>query len=207
MAITNYTELQTAIGNWIDRTNLTARIPEFISLSEAKFNRKFMRFPAPPIQMEAIATGTLSSGTNTISFETDHLQLSKVQLNAATTIILEQMGKEMLERKFPYTTTGTPKAFTINGNQIEVAPKADADYTYEISYLQKIPDLATNTTNWLLTLYPDVYLYGGLLEAAPYLKGADVAVWKGLYDEIIDEIRSASHNARWSGGTLMMRVV
>ena len=39
MAITAYAELQTATANWLDRTDLTARIPEFIELSEANFNR------------------------------------------------------------------------------------------------------------------------------------------------------------------------
>ena len=39
MAISNYSELQTAVANWLDRDDLTARIPEFIALAEARFNR------------------------------------------------------------------------------------------------------------------------------------------------------------------------
>ena len=39
MAISNYAELQTATANWLDRTDLTARIPEFIDLAESTFNR------------------------------------------------------------------------------------------------------------------------------------------------------------------------
>lgn len=34
MAISNYTELQTAVANWLDRDDLSARIPEFIGLCE-----------------------------------------------------------------------------------------------------------------------------------------------------------------------------
>ena len=39
MAISNYAELQTATANWLDRTDLTDRIPEFIDLAESTFNR------------------------------------------------------------------------------------------------------------------------------------------------------------------------
>ena len=39
MAITTYAQLQTAAASWLDRTDLTATIPEFIELAEARFNR------------------------------------------------------------------------------------------------------------------------------------------------------------------------
>ena len=39
MAINTYGTLQTAVANWLDRDDLSARIPEFIALSEAIFNR------------------------------------------------------------------------------------------------------------------------------------------------------------------------
>jgi hypothetical protein len=39
MAITNYTELQAALANWMDR-DLSARAPEFISLAEVVLNSK-----------------------------------------------------------------------------------------------------------------------------------------------------------------------
>ena len=39
MAIGTYDELKTAVANWLDRDDLTDRIPEFISLAEARFNR------------------------------------------------------------------------------------------------------------------------------------------------------------------------
>jgi hypothetical protein len=39
MAISTYAELQTAAANWLGRADLTSRIPEFVALAEAKFNR------------------------------------------------------------------------------------------------------------------------------------------------------------------------
>ena len=39
MAIGTYSELQTAVANWLDRDDLTDRIQEFIALAEARMNR------------------------------------------------------------------------------------------------------------------------------------------------------------------------
>ena len=103
MAISTYAELVTAIGNWSDRTDLAARIPEFIALAEAKFNRKLRLY-----RMEAITTGTLSAATDTISFPADMAALSKVQINSSANYILEQMSKELLIRKYPSAGTGIP---------------------------------------------------------------------------------------------------
>ena len=204
MAISTYAELVTAIVNWSDRTDLAARIPEFIALAEAKFNRKLRLY-----RMEAITTGTLSAATDTISFPADMAALSKVQINSSATYILEQMSKELLIRKYPSSGTGIPSAFAINGNQIEIKPIADGDYTYELTYFQKITALSdTNTTNWLLSLYPDAYLYGALLELSPYLKDTDeTTTWATLYRYVIDEITTSDSRDRYSGGSLRARAM
>ena len=40
MAITTYSELQTAIANFLARDDLTSRIPEYIELAEARMSRE-----------------------------------------------------------------------------------------------------------------------------------------------------------------------
>ena len=57
MAIGTYAELQTAVANWLDRDDLTDRIPEFIALAEAKMNR-VLRISL----MENVSTALLMSG-------------------------------------------------------------------------------------------------------------------------------------------------
>ncbi len=44
MAITTYSELKTALGNWLNRDDLTAVIPDFISLAETDINRKLRHY-------------------------------------------------------------------------------------------------------------------------------------------------------------------
>ena len=40
MAITTYATLQTAIANFLARSDLTAQIPDFITMAEARMNRE-----------------------------------------------------------------------------------------------------------------------------------------------------------------------
>jgi hypothetical protein len=202
VSITNYAELQTAINNWSDRKDLADRNPEFISLAEAKFNRNLRL-----MEMEAIVTGTLSAASTTIAFPSDCLQITKLQINGSVKYTIEQTTKNLLITDYPDPGSGTPAEYAINGNQIEIRPPADSDYTYELSYYQKIPDLATNSTNWLLTLYPDAYLYGCLLEVAPYLKNPEeTAVWSAQYNKVMIQMIKTDKTSRFGAGPIRMRV-
>ena len=83
----------------------------------------------------------------------------------------------------------------------------DSTYAYEIDYYAKLAKLSvSNTTNWLLTMSPDVYLYGSLLQAAPYLQDdARIQVWAGLYQRGIEALNLADERGSMTGGALMAR--
>ena len=66
MAFSNYTELQTSVADWLDRDDLTARIPDFITLAEARFNR-LLRIRS----METEAEQVTVAGTRSYSLPTD----------------------------------------------------------------------------------------------------------------------------------------
>jgi len=40
MAITTYSELKTAVADWLNRSDLTSAIPNFIALAEAQMSRQ-----------------------------------------------------------------------------------------------------------------------------------------------------------------------
>ena len=94
MSIANYTELQTAVANWLDRDDLAARIPEFISLCEARFNRT-LRLRA----METLDT-TVSTvgGTSTIALPTGYVQMRDFHLTTSPLTQLQYLAPEMMVR-------------------------------------------------------------------------------------------------------------
>jgi hypothetical protein len=106
-----------------------------------------------------------------------------------------------------YIAPGKPQYFSIVGGQIRVLPVPDSTYTAELTYYAKLSKLSTSVaTNWLLTQAPDVYLYGALLQASPYLKDdARITVWASLYQRGLDELQIADDRGATSGGAIMMR--
>ena len=196
MAISTYTELQTAVANWLDRDDLSARIPEFISLTEARFNR-LLRIRS----METEADQATVAGTRTYSLPTDYRQMRTVHLTTNPITPLSYITPEIMDRIWAGSTSGKPVSYTIKGNNIYLGPAPDAVYTIRFLYYKKIPSLsALVSTNDLLTDAPDVYLYGCLLEAEPFLQNdARVQLWATAFQQAITDIQDQDEKDRHSG--------
>ncbi|OAF05461.1 hypothetical protein AYJ54_00720 [Bradyrhizobium centrolobii] len=209
--ISNYTDLQTAVTEWLARdqdTTLIARIPTFIQLAEAKFNRElYIR------QMEARATALTdpnASEPEFIALPSDFQSMRRMRLSSVQgKPCLEFMsGTQMDEFRYGNANTpGRPLFFTIFANEIELAPTPNAAYTVEMVYRTNIPPLATNSTNWLLTLAPDLYLYGALLESAPYMKeDGRIQTWALGFKTALDGLSNLGLTSTFNAGPATMRV-
>ena len=211
MAITSYSELQTAVSNWLARSDLTARIPEFITLTEAKFNRTL-----EVRQMEQRSTTTVninSTSPEFISLPTDFQSMRRVCLSSVT-------GKPTIEYLTPTALyemrfgtfaddTGQPAFFTVIGSDMELLPVPDQNYTIEMVYRKNIPALSdSNTSNWLLQLAPDAYLYGALLEASIFLQSDErVPLWLQAYNGALDGLTSLNFTSAYNAGPLSVMPV
>jgi hypothetical protein len=102
--------------------------------------------------------------------------------------------------------TGAPRFYAITDSQLELYPTPADATDVEMLYYEEIPALSDGqTTNWLLTDAPDVYLYGSLVHTAPYLADDPRAqIWAGLYQSAVEELHRASERAKW-GGPLNLR--
>jgi len=192
MALDTFSGLKTTIADYLNRDDLTSIIPSFITLAEAKFNRKLR-----VRQMVKRATATLD--TQYIAFPSDFLQAKEFQLNTNPITYLQYVTQNQGDygSASQYISVGKPQYYTIIGTQIEVIPTPDTGYTGELTYYGKITALSdSNTSNWLLVYAPDLYLYGALLEAAPYLKDDErLAVWSTLYTNSLGDIEVADQRA------------
>ena len=205
MAITTYAQLKTATANWLDRTDLTDRIPEFIELAEASFNRTIRQ----PDMVTKNDSYSIAARYTTLP--TDTLEITRIVLDSSPVITLEYLTpEEIAERRADMNSTGRPVYFTVIGgssNQLEVLPSPDGTYTSSIVYYTKIPALTDSaTTNWLLTNHPDIYLFGTLVEAEPYLKNDErVALWSTRLDASLGALRLQGERQMHTGSSLRMR--
>lgn len=181
MAAWTYTDLLEAVATWAHRTNLTDQIPDFISLAEDEINTE-MRLRL----MQVDESLTLASGARTIALPTRYLEPIKLEL------VISGQDNEQLSYVVPAQmvvnassdAASQPRYWTINGDTIEFPTLADQAYSINFRMLKGF-DIATTLTNALLTSYRGLYLYGALMQAAPYMvNDARIGTWQGMYEKL-----------------------
>jgi hypothetical protein len=201
MALTTYTELKASVADWINRDDLTAVIVDFISLAEAQIERTLRT-----TQMIVRATASIDGEYSAVP--ADFLETRTVKLNTNPIQPLQFETVDSLDSlRTQYTAPGRPQYFGIVGTQIRVVPVPDTTYTAELIYYGKLTKLSSaNATNWLLTSSPDIYLYGALLQGAPYLQNDErIQTWATLYERGLNDLKIADDRGSTSGGALLAR--
>ena len=202
MALTTYTELKTSIGDWLNRSDLTSVIPDFISLAEAQIERTLRT-------RQMIVRANASFDAQYGAVPSDFLEAKSLKLTSTNPqsplsfLSIDALDAEMTK----YTGSGKPKFFGVVGGQLRIVPTPDATYTTELTYYAKLAKLSnSNTSNWLLASSPDIYLYGALLQAAPYLQDdARIQTWATLYERALNDSQTADDRSASSGGALLTR--
>lgn len=204
MALTTYTELQTAVINWLDREDLNARVPEFISLAEARIARRLRARG-----VEERSTTVMVEGQEYYTLPTDFLEARRVKINSNPIRVLKYKTPTQITKMFPDSSGGASRYYTIIGEEIQLKPSPNSNDTLEIAYFTKLLPLSdSNLTNWLTANAPDLLLYGSLIEAEAYLvNDPRIAIWKGAFDESIDEWTLQEERARFSGHPLEISIV
>ena len=202
MALTTYTELKASIGDWLNRSDLTAAIPDFISLAEAQIERTLR---TRQMIVRANASFDAQYGAVPADFlETKSLKLTSTNPETPLSFLsIDALDAEMTK----YTASGKPKFFGIVGGQFRLVPTPDANYTTELTYYAKLTKLSSSVaSNFLLASSPDIYLYGSLLQAAPYLQDdARIQTWATLYERGLNDLQTADDRGASSGGVLLTR--
>ena len=199
MAINTYSTLQTAVANWLDRSDLTDRVPEFIALAEATFNR-VLRLRA----METTVADTTPSGSKEDALPTGYLQMREIHLTTTPVVSLAYITPEIMYRIRAGSTSGKPNSYTIVGDNILFGPTPDGAYDYSMTYYKSFDALADDTqTNWLVLNAPDLYLYGTLLQAEPFLMNDQrVPLWERGVRQVINDLQNQDDKDRHSGSEM-----
>jgi hypothetical protein len=196
MSISTYSQLKSTLGDWLNREDLVAVVPSFIALAEAQIERALR-------VRQMIGRSTATIDTQYSAVPSDFLETKTFKITSSAPIQPLQFATIEQMDEFDATNSAAqrPTLFTIVGNQIRVHPAPDTSYTAELVYYARLPKLSdSNPTNWLLTSSPDVYLYGALLQSAPYLKDDErMAVWSSLYAAGLESIKTADQGATSSG--------
>jgi len=199
VAITNYTELQAAVANWLGRGDLTSRIIEAIALAEAKMNRKLRTLDM------VTKNATFSITGEYVAVPTNFGGAKTFYLNTNPVRHLEPLSDEYLNTAF--NSSGAPLGYVVQGTNFRFGPVPSQTYSSTLVYWLKVPALTGgNPTNWLLTSHPDAYLALCCSAMCGLAREWDAAA--GYRDEgysILQEIVDQSKKDRIGDGSLMTR--
>ncbi|MCA6300353.1 MAG: hypothetical protein IM629_00155 [Phenylobacterium sp.] len=187
MAISNYSELQASIAGWLNRSDLSAVIPDFISLAESQFNR-VMRAR----EMQGQATANINTAFFALPVDFAEVKAMRLTDGSGAVWDLIQATPEQLSTGMAESSTpSVPEFYSILGEQFQIYPPPNGAYVATLIYVRKLVPLSTAApSNWLLETAPDIYLYGSLVQAAQYLRDVEgLATWKALLEQAIEELR------------------
>tara|TARA_B100000963_G_scaffold251356_1_gene220230 strand:+ start:1159 stop:1779 length:621 start_codon:yes stop_codon:yes gene_type:complete len=203
VSLSNYSELQTEIANFLNRDDLTSQIPTFIRLAEARMNRDLRHW-----RMERRSTNSVD--TQYTGLPSDFIGPIRITLDTSATKVLDVAGTQEIStlRANASNTKGTPAYYALIDGSLEVFPSPDKAYTMEMLYYGTITPLSTtSTTNWVITNYPDLYLYSTLLQSAPYLMEDErIQVWASFYASAVETLNQENETAKFGGSGSRMKI-
>jgi len=199
MSIQTYSDLQTAVSNWLHRSDLTSIIPDLIMLGEKRIFRD-CRLRV----MESALNGTIASGV--LAVPSDYLELKFAYLDATPSIPLQRASGSQIYSQYPYrSSVGKPQLIGREGANFIFGPYPDSTYTVKGIYYAQ-PTSIQSTANALFLANPDLYLFASLAEATPYIKNdTRIPVWESKYATIVNDLHEADADEYNSGGGLEVR--
>jgi hypothetical protein len=202
MSYTSYSDLKTAIANYLARSDLTAQIPDFIRLSELRLRRD-LRIRQ---MLKSVTTATVASDS-TVELPSDFLEVRDLVIVGNPPQPLNYFSPSAFTRNARSWESGKPLDYTVLANDFQLAPIPDTVYTVKMLYFAAPTFLSdSNTSNVFLANTPDVLLYGALLEAEPYLMNdARINTWGSMFDRALSSITRSDQQGQYSGVPLVIK--
>lgn len=210
MSITTYGELQTAVNDWLEDSELSGHVTTFIQLAEARHQTEIRIREMETRETLTLAAGSDAdtdrflalSGLSSTFLDLKYLRLKVPSTSGGSSYYppLEQVTHDEMTRH-ARKDAGTPCAFSIWNEQIVFDRMADVAYTVEVLFYSPVTPLSdSNTTNALLTRSPGVYLFSSLAEAAPFLMHDErIDVWEQKYQTLRDQLNKSERDQGRAG--------
>ncbi len=204
MSISTYGELKTAVGNYLNRSDLTSYIPDFIRLGERRISYgSDQPNPSVPLRIPAMqnqSTGTITNSS--ISFPMGFLEVIRLKgVSGPSYCTLDHAPNQRFTEL--QNSASLPTHYTFLNNTIQTAGTGSASYV--LDYYKAFTALSADSdTNWLLTNAPDTYLFAALLESAPFIADLEsVNLWAGMYKSIVSALNRSTMKP--AGGSMFVR--
>ncbi len=162
MALSTYSELIAAVNSWVNSGDITANIPDFIKLAEARLATEFKT-------QHLIVDTTITVDSESKALPTNYKGAVSAYLDTSPKTRLDYFTPDEFASRWASSEVGKPLGYTVKGQTIYFGPAPDSSYDCILSHYAT-PDLETDLTNSLLTNYPNLYLWASVVEAKDWLE-------------------------------------
>lgn len=179
MSISTYTELQTAVASWAHRTDLNSLIPDFIRIAENRIK-----------SMADVRGGEIET-TLACTPSSQYIALPAGFKSPIALWIGDINPREELQQLLPESlpvnsTPNRPMYWAVDGSNIKFQCPANQAYPIVLRYETVFELSDSNPTNYILTNYQDVYLFGALVELASYTADdAALSKWESKFQNSV----------------------
>jgi hypothetical protein len=204
MALSSYSGLKTSIANWLNRSDLTSEIEDFIVLAEKDFNSKLR------IRQMISSDNSFSINAETVALPTGFLQVRDFFIvNGGTKYALQYITPAQMDQIKGSSTSGQPSTYTIIGEKFRFAPTPASTYTGTLNFYKEFDPLSdSNTSNYILSNHPAIYLYGSLYHSANFLGGVEprqVQQWQQMYATALERLERNDREDQYGNAPLQQR--
>lgn len=199
--LSTYAQLQSRLAEWIDSPAVEPQIPTFIALAEAQVERSLR-------VRRMLKRSRTNAEAQFTALPADFLEIASVRLVGSDITKLPYLSPDSVAELKPIIKLGKPRFYSLVADGLELIPAPSEEQTVELNYYAKLERLSDSvSTNWLLEEHPDVYLYGSLVQAAPYVEqDARTSTWGALYRAALEDVRKADEREGRSSGAIRMNI-
>ena len=193
-AIQAYTE--------VDSPDFIANIPNFIINAETVINN----YVQLPVYRKNV-TGETTADFQYLNIPSDFLSVYSMAISPITIntdgsynligpyqyLLNKDVGYIREAYPFPGSPTGIPQFYSLfSETSFLLGPTPDACYGVELNYFAYPPSITVADTSWVGTNFPNVLLYGSLVEAYTYLKGENdlLQSYQNKFQEGLDSLKN-----------------
>lgn len=190
MSLDTYENLTLEIIDWSHRNDVSEKIDTFINLAETEMFTN----TEEPLKLRGGETRVAFSTNITDRFASlpDGYQSSRklrIQVVNGESVELKYRTPSQLQL---LSSTGMPRFFTVT-DQIEFDRVSDQVYTGEMQFFQNFTPLSSsNSSNFVLTSYPNIYLFGALWALKEW--GEEPQEAAGYYQKFLAAVVGANGN-------------
>lgn len=187
-----YTDLVNEVADWLARDDLNAAIPTFIRLAEQKFYRELrLRFQETEVDLPVV----------------DQVAVLPADFLKVITILSGECKLDYVTR-YTKSNSLSPTQYSTLNFTLLVGPNIDE---VSLRYYARPPALTAIPpfdTNWILENAYDLYLYGALQEAEPYIQAdSRLPIWKTLFEQAMSQLIASDKKDKLGEGPLVPTMI